>query len=209
MKKILVLLLAVSCLFSCKKTPGSLTGNVFWKYNEYVGNKPDAGAEIFLYSLDPKNKGLKYEAISDVQGDYKIEGIEPGKYFLVIKSENTTSSPTEALTKLRAYQKEFLTVYGLDLSKYEAELKELNSLNVLYDQAIFSEGDAGANLLEAHKIESQIGDKLNAIFEKFPNNVKLEGGFISAYGDSKKYEVIEIKEGESVNRVTDFGTTYM
>jgi hypothetical protein len=31
---------------------GTLTGNAYWKYNNYVGNKPDAGAEVTLYSLD-------------------------------------------------------------------------------------------------------------------------------------------------------------
>jgi len=49
----LAILLAAGCsTFSKKPTEmGSLKGNVFWKYNNYVGNKPDAGTSIKLYSL--------------------------------------------------------------------------------------------------------------------------------------------------------------
>ena len=92
MKKIFWLLLLLP-FCSCKKNPGTLSGNVFWKYNDYVGNKPDAGATIYLFSSDTSKDPLRSEA--DVQGNYKIDPLLPGKYMMIVESKNATSSPLE------------------------------------------------------------------------------------------------------------------
>lgn len=43
MKKLLLLFVGAALLTACKKDPGSVSGNVYYKFNDYVGNKPDGG----------------------------------------------------------------------------------------------------------------------------------------------------------------------
>ena len=85
-------------LISCKPNYGSLTGNAYWKYNNYVGDKPDAGSEVYLFSQDTSEVPL--EATCDVQGNFKFDKVETGDYMLVIKSKNTTNSAADQLQEI-------------------------------------------------------------------------------------------------------------
>jgi hypothetical protein len=86
---------------SCNKPTSTLTGNIFWKYNNYVGNKPDAGAKINIYSLDENPKDSVYSTIADINGNFKIENINSGQYFLVVNSKNTKSLPETHLENIK------------------------------------------------------------------------------------------------------------
>src|SRR5690606_20250301 len=117
---------------------GSLTGNAYWKYNNFVGNKSDAGAQVVLYSLDTIRKDLKFEATADVQGNYKIEKIPPGKYFLILRSKNATDCPEIHLSKLRIYSTFISHLFHFDLTKYNDQLKEISTLDSLASAALTS-----------------------------------------------------------------------
>jgi hypothetical protein len=210
-KRLLIIAMLIITLTSCTKKPGILTGNVFWKYNDYVGNKPDAGSEVKLYSMI--NKENKYETSTDVSGNFKIEEIIPGKYFLIIQSSNTTDSPKDHLDNLLIYSEDLKNLFGFDESKYKKEIDEINQLQNTY-QDVLTESDANkfgglSNQMDKYeKIERDIKDKTLNLISKFPQEFKEKLNLYTGYDKSFKFTTIEIKEGKTSNENVDFGTTY-
>ena len=91
MKQLVCLLLIAILFTSCFKGDGKLSGNAFWKFNNYVGNKPDAGTEIFVFSKDNLNKE-PLKAVCDVNGTFLIDKIPSGEYIVLASSKAVNSS---------------------------------------------------------------------------------------------------------------------
>lgn len=89
-----------------EQKPGTMKGLITWQYNKLVGTKPDVGAEIYLLPSElGSNKitdedatsyfmGIKipenyYYAKVNGNGNYEIQNIKPGKYMVLIVSNNT------------------------------------------------------------------------------------------------------------------------
>ena len=87
---------------------GSLTGNVTWQYNKYIGTKPDVGADVLLVQqnhipldsdktnfllLTNINDPTIHSAEVDGMGTYHLDNIPAGDYYLFIVSRNTNESP--------------------------------------------------------------------------------------------------------------------
>ena len=210
-KRLLIIVMLIITLTSCSKKPGVLTGNVFWKYNDYVGNKPDAGSEVKLYSMT--NKENKYETSTDVSGNFKIEGIIPGEYFLIIQSSNTTDSPKDHLDNLLIYSEDLKSIFGFDKSKFKREIDEINQLQTKY-QDVLTENDAtkygglSKQIERYEKIERDVTEKSLNLISKFPTEFKEKINLYSGYDKSFKFIPIEIKEGKTSHENVDFGITY-
>ena len=97
-------LLAV-CNVTVKMKTGKLTGDVSYKYNNYVGNKPDTGAQVILVSKKvkslPDNVGYGimkdagegvYSIKVDGSGKYTFDRLPIGEYYVVIISRNTNEN---------------------------------------------------------------------------------------------------------------------
>jgi hypothetical protein len=191
----------------------ALTGNAFWKYNDYVGNKADAGAEITLYSLDTIRGNLKYEATADVQGNYKIEKILAGSYLLIVRSNNTTDCPDSHLSNFKIYRDDIKQLFGFDIEKYKTQLDEINVLDSFYFKTLQDFPSSGslaqmkANMAKTDAISKQSTEKIEKLFEAFPvdftGKIKLYTGYSNAYD----FSTIRIEEGKIENIVTDFGNT--
>lgn len=190
---------------------GSLTGNAYWKYNDYVGNKPDAGAEITLYSLDTARGNLKFEAIADVQGNYKIDRVPPGKYFLIVRSKNVKDCPDSHLDKIKLYSNYLNQLFSFDIDKYSDKIQEINILESLANAALGAEDEGYESISKAlgnyYMYKEQSRDKANELFKLFPDDfigkIKLFTGYSNAYD----FETIFIEENKSTNKITDFGIT--
>lgn len=211
MKKIILITFLLFSIVSCTKKPGSFTGNIYWKYNDYVGNKPDSGSKIKLYS--ETDKEIKYETTTDVLGNFKIEDVQPGRYFIVIQSNNTTDSPHEHLKNLLIYSEFLKDIFGFDSTKYDKEISEINKLEDKYLDVI---GESNQNKygglskqIEIYdKIDSEIKDKSQNLISKFPEQFKRKLGLYTSYDKSFRFLSIEITEGKTINENIDFGTTY-
>jgi hypothetical protein len=210
MKKInlmIIMLMTILTMQSCSQKYGTLTGNVFWKYNEYVGNKSDAGSEVFLYSLDT-TKNLKFEATADLQGNYKIERIPIGKYFLIIQSKNTKDNPIYLLQDLRVNKNEIKQIFKFDIDRYKEEIKDIK----LEDSLALEKVRLSTTTLDDYgnylKHKEQISNKASILLESFPDSFKRD---IYLYSLNAAYEfyVITIEENKTENVITDFGTTYL
>lgn len=97
------------CNVEVKIKTGSVSGTVTYKYNNYVGNKPDTNSNVFLVSKNVTSLpdsmafgvGLSsfyaaekcdgvYATRVDGNGHYILDNIPVGDYCIMIFSENTT-----------------------------------------------------------------------------------------------------------------------
>lgn len=192
---------------------GSLTGNAYWKYNNYVGNKADAGSEITLYSLDKIRGDLKFEVTTDVQGNYKIDKILPGNYLLIVRSENATDCPDSHLSNLRIYKEDIKQLFGFDIDKYKNQLKELDELDSIYlkssdefpSNGTFSQ--MTSNMDKTKAILKQRTEKIEKLFDSFPEEFKRKIKLYTGYSNAFDFTTIQIEEGKTKNVITDFGIT--
>lgn len=85
---------------------GTVTGNITWQYNKYIGTRGDTGSEVYLIPMDFSIKGGDNKNLSlfldtrgknnvfyvevDGRGQYVLNNIPCGKYLIFIRSENTT-----------------------------------------------------------------------------------------------------------------------
>ena len=89
-----------------KLKTGTVTGEVTYKYNDYVGSKPDTGADVLLISKKVTSlpDDLAYGNTRDLpdgcyatkvsgSGKYTFNNIPVGEYVLIFISENTTPNP--------------------------------------------------------------------------------------------------------------------
>ena len=99
------------CNVTVKIKTGSISGNVTYKYNNYVGNKPDTGTVVFLISKKvtslPDSMGYgwtmdvdDYEGVYatevDGSGNYILNDIPVGEYYIVLISKNTNTCEENA-----------------------------------------------------------------------------------------------------------------
>ncbi len=192
---------------------GTLTGNAYWKYNNFVGNKADAGAEITLYSIDTIRGNLKFEATADVQGNYKIEKILPGTYLLVVRSKNATDCPDRHLSNFKIYGDKMKQLFGFDIEKYKTQLDEINVLDSLCQKSsndFPSNGSLSqmtASIAKTDAISQQRTDKIEKLFEAFPEDFKSELKLYTGYSNAYDFSTIQIEEDKTENIITDFGIT--
>jgi hypothetical protein len=212
--KNLVLFCIVATAFtSCKPDYGSLTGNVYWKYNNYVGNKPDAGSEVSLFPYKKNSKAIETKA--DVQGNFKFDKVETGEYLLIVSSENTTSSPEEAFNELRFSSEYFKDVFDFDLSKVAPEKQKEFLLrdSLLRDYQINSTKDYTSDkFLSQMDVEKKKQDTIRnivkAINEAIPSDFKSKLGVNVIVGHKVKIKKIKIEKDKAATEVIDFGITY-
>lgn len=188
MRTLMMVAVSLFCLASCAPKKGSLSGNVSWKYNNFVGNRGDVGAEVSLFSMDSPTGEIAFSAVVGADGNFKIENIPAGKYFLVIRSKATNDCPRWHINKLDESKDPIKRVFGIDLeplvNQYRNAPKEPDHSD-LNDKT-------GEEVIKA--IPSQFTDKIKLQFW---------------YGNAYDFKVIEIKSQENTAVVTDFGTTFM
>jgi tetratricopeptide (TPR) repeat protein len=90
---------------------GNMRGVITWQYNNFIGTKPDNGANIVLISRNknrnsdnaaftvtlkqnPSGKNGIYTAEADGYGNYEMDDVPTGQYYVLIKSNKTRSNMT-------------------------------------------------------------------------------------------------------------------
>lgn len=189
---------------------GTMTGNVFWKYNDFVGNRADTGAEVVIYSLNTIRRGLKYEAKVDLQGKYKFDKVLSGNYFLIVRSKNTNDCPEKLIEKLEIYSSEIKNIFGFDLFKYKKQLDEISKLKKLYLDVLIDEdsskyGGLSNQIIKYTNLENEVRDKSIKLIENLPEDFKDKINLYSSYGNSYDFSIIEINEYNNTDEISDFG----
>lgn len=118
MKRLLVLnmvfVLFTIIISGCSMGNGNLKGTVTWQYNKIIGTREDVGAKVILIPEEfnfnkssdekdfyisnkiPQDSGIFVTKV-DGHGDYEINSIPSGKYFLILISEKTNRDITKPL----------------------------------------------------------------------------------------------------------------
>jgi len=191
---------------------GSLAGVVYWKYNNYVGNKPDIGSEITLYSRDTIRDNLKYETNVDALGNYKIEKVLPGRYLLIVQSKNSTDCPEKHLENLIRYSSEIKQLFGFDINSYKTQLDEINKIDSIHSVIVFDKdyskyGGLSQKIAKYTSIEKEKRDKAEKLIESLPNSFTSKIGIYTGYSYALDISLIWIEENKTENNNTDFGIT--
>ena len=211
MKKILQIALAASFLFvSCKKEPGSVSGNVYYKFNDYVGNKPDAGATIKVFNLDKGAEPAVYEGTADVQGNYKVSGINPADYLLVVKSKTTTALTGDILQQLLKNAEGVKAVFGVDMMTFKSDIDMLSALDFTNDGLIagMDTSNYTENEVKINENKAKIKKIVDSLLAKFPKDFVKAFDLYGAFGPKIEVKTIKVEETKDVNNNTDFGVTY-
>lgn len=213
--KYLIHILILSFLFtSCQPNYGSLTGNAYWEYNRFVGNKADAGSKVYLFSSDTSESVLK--ATCDVQGNFKFDKLTTGDYMLVLVSKNTTTS---ALNQLQQMTRIDVNKYfGFSFEKIDSTLFKEAGKSLSDFEKSEVPPPPGINGYEEKKLHfdsleyfRNIANKLaDSLFNKIPKHNKLLNEIYSLGSFSKKvkFRQVTIKKNETSNEIFDFGITY-
>lgn len=203
--------------FSTAQT-GTLSGNVFYKYNQLIGDKGDAGS--FVYVI--KNKTVKYDATCDVGGNFKIDNIDTGYYDIVVISKATNNDPEGSLM-------DFTTMAAFLKLKVDNQLEDsIRNTKRLYDSLnnpllkMKTYTGKPKEIKKAEDYNKTIDDLKSATYSKYVkqlnqyydytdnNNEMLNKIVFIPFPVQKKIYTtfIKIENGKTKNIVVDFGVSY-
>lgn len=209
MKELTILILSLFSLTSCDNPSGSLEGSLTYESSDGGPKVPDSGAKVSLFSLDPKvSKRNAGTAAADKEGRFILEGIPPGTYFYIIESRNAIPCPAHVAYYLKLYRLELQLVFGLDVSRYESRLMELDELREKYDAVLGS--DAGDYASVADKIsayetlQAEFSKKANALVEGLPEEFKKNIGYAGTCRHEVTMGAVEVLEKQASNLDYDF-----
>ena len=194
--KLLTFVILTGVLTSCSKPNGSLSGNVYWKYNDYIGSQPDAGSKIRIYSLDKNTSDSLYSIITDINGNYKIENIAEGEYVLIANSKNTFSSPRTLLENLQLHTKE--------LEKIQISLGIHYRLEPLKNLKLLTDLTAGQPS-EFKKNNTELNDRMSTIIQNFTTREKQKLGLDISFDNSIYIKEFKVESKQNITENIDFG----
>lgn len=199
--------LAMSC--HGKKQPvqfSSFHGNVFWKYNDYVGNKPDAGADVLLYGIPDST--ICYSTKADVRGDFTYDCIPSGTYLLIVTSSNTTSSTLESIGDMYGNSPFLSAVARFNL------LPDVKSMydkrNAFEREGLLVDGFDYSAIRKRQAIKDSADFAVLKYLGSLPDTVRIRTGlkFEGAYPHKRHIELITLEPRRLKTTVVDFGLTY-
>lgn len=182
---------------------GEISGTVFYKYSDYVGNRPDAGASIELFPIN--NPEEKKNTLADLQGSFHFSNLDTGKYLIIVKSKETNESPYMGVTKL--------IVYGNLLNKYfHFNPRETN--HALQTAIELKDQEYTDYLMSKNpkpKKLASLKDELVQLSFSFFSEIPIDGLIKTGISlPTEKFEIREITiSGNSQEKIiVDFGLTY-
>lgn len=216
MKNIIFLLLAIATLTSCSKGSGNIKGNVYWKCNDLIGNKPDAGSEIIIWRLDNYSQHIsdyKLETTTDMSGNYVFENVPVGSYILLVKSNNTNMSNPDTYKQIVIFKNHLEMYFNLDISSLKDDLKKLSELDEKYLDAVletpdFSNKNGEDYFIKTKSIQKELETLAENIFDKSPEGLIDLLGLQPYYTNKFEFDILEVEKDKTVQKNTYFGITF-
>jgi|GEM_PF-3370872 len=216
-KSVLIPLCIILFSFRLSAQSCTIKGNAFYKYNDFVGTRPDAGSTAYLFY---KPSSIVKQAKCDVIGNFSFDNLQPGNYLLLVESKNTTSSPEEMFAILKytptstffnADVKDIYNTYADSIIFYQKKIDSLSTAPYLTNNKKKLERD---NLIKKYNdAYIQLCKKpLQALSERGKDVFLLSDIITSILISFPKIEFKEItvtdKTPSSTSNVFDFGITY-
>ncbi len=159
-----------------------------------------------------QDTSLSYKAKCDVAGNFKIEKIKPGRYLVIVKSENTTQDPTYFSRLFKIYKYKMDTALNIKISEYRRDLQDRidSTYDANMEMVMKSEKIKPKEFLKQSTANKNLIKNLQSqLFEPMPIQWKIKLPILSWIHKSFHFEVILIKDGETENIVVDFGNTFI
>ena len=135
------------CNVTVKIKTGKVTGTITYKYNDYVGNKPDTGTIVYLISKSvtslPYTVGIGmttslpegcYAKKVDGTGSYTFDNMPVGEYYMVLISKNTCDNilqvTEETASRNWGYVYSLFDAKGKDDAFHLARLYRIRSTSI-------------------------------------------------------------------------------
>lgn len=212
MKYLLPILVII--LFSCNSKSGktihygSLEGNVYWKYNEFVGNRGDAGSGVDLYGHT--DTSLHYFTKADVGGDYRFDSIPEGYYLLIVRSRNTTNDPHGHLMSLQYYLKDLERICDTVVTQnIDSALQRSNYYYKRYQDALLYIENPSKSLRESGKYKDSMNSVAKRFLEDLPFDIQIASGIYHSLANKVELKRVSVVRNKTERVITDFGITYL
>jgi hypothetical protein len=131
MKRLLLYLILIPLLSSAQTS--SISGNAYWHYNDYVGDKADAGSDVYLFTGEPGKAPQNTQC--DVMGNFRFDNLTAGDYMVLIISKNTTDDGSYNFIPFDAYHQYCKKFLGFDIREQKAAYDSVAILDTAYQQS--------------------------------------------------------------------------
>lgn len=184
---------------------GNLEGNAFWKYNDYVGNKPDAGAHVSLINLDSLNNRLTFNTEADINGNFQINDIPPGCYLLAVQSNNVTENKESIYDLFEIYFPELNWAFGFDIHDNLPVIKDIKQVDSLINVEHYKGNYFSKNIEKLKNLKDQ---KINEYFQVLMNKKYFNLNLYSTFPNKIRLKMFWIESKKTDKEIIDFGITY-
>lgn len=208
MNKLILLLILSFASIHTEAQKGIISGNIFWKYNDFVGNKPDAGSTIYLYKKDSSTVYRKTQ--TDVMGNFSFT-VDPGQYVIYAFSAETRSDAFSYFVSLR-YDQYVEKNLGFNISQIQPEFNIVDSLWNTYLQKgqVVSENQRQERKKRADLVNIRQQYELAAmklLLQIRCLNRDIQKEFTKPIRQKFKIEYVNVKPEETSTVIINFGIT--
>jgi hypothetical protein len=206
--------LLLFCLHGQAQT-GSISGNAYWHYNDYVGDKPDAGSDVYLFSADTSKAPINTQC--DVQGNFKFEKVPPGNYLVMIISKNTTDDGTHNFIQFDSYHGAYKVFLGFSIEDAKQAYDSVALADTAYYRAAsrkygvfginkqLKDTEAKREIAAAQKRRVlNIGAKKCSMVASYP----LIGLTMPRLASKIYFAIIRVAADQNKTVIADFGITF-
>jgi hypothetical protein len=191
---------------------GSISVNAYWKYNDYVGNRADAGSKVLIFSSDTAQGPL--EGICDMQGNFKQENLTPGWYLVAVVSKNTTAQADHHYAELsQLFVKDYLPVdfEKIDKVLFDSIAVYQEKYKAAYSGKKITMWNANKALKSMEKEKKVLINAMVRLIKKVPITARTLYLIAGIMDVTMKYSIqqIQVKAGQNTAAIFDFGITYL
>lgn len=195
------------CFFSATAAigqKGQLSGQVYYLYNNYIGNRPDAGAKIIITSISDTTRIL--ETTTDLSGKFELSNLSTGDYIICVRSKAQTSRPYMSYLNFISNNDNIKAITGLDLKNYNLELQE--EIKMLTERYWEENNKKRPKLAEIKKIELRRDDVAIKFIRGAFDALRKKTGILTSF-DRIHIEKVSIIDNNETKINVDFGISYM
>jgi hypothetical protein len=177
-----------------------ITGTAFYKYNDFVGNRPDAGATVKVFSLNDPN--LEKSSTVDLQGNFSVSNLDTGAHLLIIVSKETNDDPYLGYSRTVIYGKLFNKYFGFNPQTIDTALQ--NAIEAKHQEYM----EYGVSKKFSYKKVMNTKKEVMEMVFKFFNELPIEKMIRTGINlPTDKYDIKELTLNEKPldKLVIDFG----
>lgn len=182
---------------------GSIEGSAFFKYNDLIGNRPDAGSSVRLFY----DGSILHPQIltTDINGQYQFKSLTSGKYILIVKSKETNRDPYLSFTQLVTHSDKLQPLLEISVKDFRIDLQnEIERLKAEWSSLLL---ERRPNTKKIKEKRMAVINKIFDFYELLPREALIMMG-INTPTDNLDIHELEITDESHKKIPTAFGVSY-